>query len=59
MLQKQSSFFKNHELLNDYKISKDFIRLESRKGGYNNIVKLTTKDANNVIMETITDPVEI
>ena len=59
ILQEQGTFFKNHELLNDCKITKDFIRLESRKGGYNNVVKLTIKDANNVITETITDPVEI
>ena len=31
MLHEQSSFFKNHELLNDCKITKDFIKLESRK----------------------------
>ena len=32
-LQKQAVFFKNHSLLNDCKITKEFIRLESRKTG--------------------------
>ena len=59
MLHEQSSFFKNHELLNDCKITKDFIKLESRKGRYNHEVKLNTRDANGDIIETITDPVEI
>ena len=40
-------------------MTKEFIRLESRKLGYNNIVKLTSRDKNNVVTETITDPTEI
>ena len=59
MLQEQGSFFKNHELLNDCKITKEFIRLESRKNGYNNVVKLATKDENGTVTDTITDPIKI
>ena len=33
MLQEQGSFYNNYELLNNCKISKDFLRLESRKVG--------------------------
>ena len=59
LLQEQGSFFKNYKLLNDCKVTKEFIRLYSRKLGYNDVVKLTSKDKNNVVTETITDPTEI
>ena len=39
-LQEQAGFFKNHYILNICKITKEFIRLESRKNGYCNILKL-------------------
>ena len=35
------------------------MRLESRKLGYNNVVKFSTKDGNKVLTETITDPTKI
>ena len=39
-LQEQAIFFKNYALMNDCKITKEFIRLESRKRSYCHIVKL-------------------
>ena len=59
MLQEQGNFFKNHELLNDCKITKEFIRLESRKNGYNNVVRLTTKNNDGEVTDSITDPEKI
>merc|ERR1712082_306119 len=59
MLQEQGSHFKNHVLLNDCRITKEFIRLESRKNGYNNVVKLTSKNDNGEVTESITDPDKI
>ena len=59
MLQEQGSFYKNHELLNDCRVTKEFLKLESRKGGYNHVIKLNTKDSNGIIIDTITDPTKI
>ena len=39
-LQEQAIFFKNHAMMNDYKIMTEFIRLETRKRANCNIVKL-------------------
>ena len=56
-LQEQAVFYNNHTLLNDCRITKEFIRLESRKNGYCNIVKLVVPDKkDNKVMTTITDP---
>ena len=59
MLQEQGSFYKNYKLLNDCRVTKDFIKLESRKLGYNNVFRLTTKDDKNVVINSITDPNKI
>ena len=59
MLQEQGSFYKSHELLNDCRITKEFLRLESRKGGYNHVIKLNSRDSNGNITDTITDPENI
>ena len=54
-------FYMNHTLLNDCKITKDFIRLESKKNGYCNIVKLVIPDEKNPDNppKVITDPPKI
>ena len=59
IIQEQGSFVKSYVLLNNCKVTKDFIRLEFRKLVYNNVVKLTSRDDNNVVTKTITDPVKI
>ncbi len=60
-LQEQAVFYKNHTLLNDCRITKEFIRLEARKQGYCNIVKLVIPDEENPDNppEIITDPPKI
>ena len=45
-LQEQAIFFKNHAMLNDCKITTEFIRLETRKRAYCNIVKLVIPKPN-------------
>ena len=53
-------FYKNHTLLNDCRITKDFVRLESRKNGYCNIVKLVIPDEKDEkVLKIITDPPKI
>ena len=59
MLQEQSSFYKNSELLNNCNITKDFLRLESRKVGYNDVVRIIERDSNNEPLVTITDPSQV
>merc|ERR1712059_215456 len=56
---KNAHFKNNYEVLNDCRITKEFLKLESRKGGYNHVIKLNTRDVNGDITETITNPVEI
>ena len=60
-LQEQAVFYKNHTLLNDCRITKEFIRLEARKQGYCNIVKLVIPDEEHPDNppEIITDPPKI
>ena len=60
-LQEQAVFYKNHTLLNDCKITMDFIRLESGKNGSCNIVKLVILDEKNAENppKVITDPPKI
>ena len=59
-LQEQAVFYKNHTLINDCRITKEFIRLESRKNGYCNIVKLVVPDKKDKkVMVTITDPPKV
>ena len=57
-LQEQAVFFKNYTMMNDCKLMEEFIRLESRKRSYCNIVKIIipkkTKD-----LEIVCQPSEI
>ena len=57
-LQEEAVFFKNHAMMNDCKITKEFIKLESRKRSYFNIVKLIIPKQNND-PEIVSQPSEI
>merc|ERR1712059_88527 len=56
---KNAHFKNNYEVLNDCRITKEFLKLESREGGYNHVIKLNTRDVNGDITETITNYVKI
>ena len=60
-MQEQAVFYKNQSLLNDCKITQEFIRLESRKNSYYNIFKLAipNKEDKKLAPEIITEPKKI